>query len=111
MGESRASFIAAMALYSTLIIKLGRVGRHLQENGRSHRSLTNNRYALVASRILRSISSRALWPEVTKFVHSNRNVTVSSLKDSLKSQSGCGKLSGRSTSHLGKEILGTEDRG
>ena len=29
------------------------------------------------------------------------------MKDSLKSQSGCGKLSGRSSSRLRKEILGT----
>ena len=31
-------------------------------------------------------------------------------KDSLKSQSGCDKLSGRSASRLRKEILGTRDK-
>ena len=35
-------------------------------------------------------------------------MTASSLKDSLKSQSGCGKLSGRFASRLSKDILGME---
>ena len=35
---------------------------------------------------------------------------ASSLKHSLKSQSGCGKLSGCSTSRPRKETLGTEDK-
>ena len=57
----------------------------------------------------------ALRPEATKFVYSNRNMdtnmTASSLKeDSLKSQSGCGKLSGRFASRLRKETLGTRDK-
>ena len=34
---------------------------------------------------------------------------ASAMKDSLKSQSGCGKLSGPSASRLRKEILGTAD--
>ena len=37
-------------------------------------------------------------------------MTASSLKNSLKSQTGCGKLSGRSASRLRKEILGTGDK-
>ena len=35
-------------------------------------------------------------------------MTASPLKDSLKSQSGCGKLSGRFVSRLSKDILGME---
>ena len=48
----------------------------------------------------KNASSRALRPEATKFFHSNRNMTASSLK----------KLSGRSASHLCKDILGTGDK-
>ena len=55
----------------------------------------------------KNASSRALLPEATKFFRSNKNMTASTLKDSLESLSGRGELSGRSASHLRKTILGT----
>ena len=58
----------------------------------------------------KNTNSSALRPEASKFVHSYGHITASSLKDLLKSQSGCGKLSRRSTSRLlRKKILGTGD--
>ena len=52
------------------------------------------------------ISERAIIPGSTRA----RLFCASAMKDSLKSQSGCDKLSGRSASRLRKEILGTGDK-
>jgi len=52
------------------------------------------------------ISQRAVLPGST----TARLFSTSVMKDSLRSQSGCDKLSGRSTSRLRKEILGTGDK-
>ena len=52
------------------------------------------------------ISPRAVLPGST----TARLFSTSVMKDSLRSQSGCDKLSGRSTSRLRKEILGTGDK-
>ena len=52
------------------------------------------------------ISERAVLPGSK----TARLFCASAMKDSLKSQSGCDKLSGRSASHLRKEILGTRDK-
>ena len=82
------------------------VGSNLQENGSQRRLLAYKRYALVAPRLQAQKVLVALRSEANKFVHSKRNMTASSLKDSSKSQSGCAKLSGRFASHLSKDILG-----
>ena len=58
----------------------------------------------------KNASPRALRAEAAKFIYSNTSMTASSLKNSLKSQTGCDKLSGRSASRLRKEILGTGDK-
>ena len=55
-------------------------------------------HEIISERAVRSGSTTA------------RLFCASAMKDSLKSQSGCDKLSGRSTSHFRKEILGTEDK-
>ena len=52
------------------------------------------------------ISERAVLPGST----TSRLFCASAMKDSLKSQSGCDKLSGRSASRLRKKILGTRDK-
>ena len=52
------------------------------------------------------ISERAVPPGST----TARLFCASAVKDSLKSQSGCDKLSERSASRLRKEILGTRDK-
>ena len=52
------------------------------------------------------ISETAVLPGST----TTRLYCASAKKDSLKSQSGCGKLSERSASRLRKEILGTGDK-
>ena len=58
----------------------------------------------------KNASPSALRAEAAKFVNSNTSMKTPSLKNSLKSQTGCGKLSGRSASRLRKEILGTGDK-
>ena len=58
----------------------------------------------------KNASLRALRAEGAKFTISNKNMTTSLLNDSLKFQSGFGKLSGRSTSRLRKENLGTGNK-
>ena len=46
----------------------------------------------------KNASPRVLRAEAAKFINANTNMTAPSKKNSLKSQSGCGKLSGRSAS-------------
>ena len=82
------------------------VGSNLQENGSQRRLLTYKRYALVVPRLQAQKTLIALRSEANKFVHSKINMTASSLKDSLKFQSGCAKLGGRFASRLSKDILG-----
>ena len=52
------------------------------------------------------ISEKTVFPGST----TARLFYASAMKSSLKSQSGCDKLSGRSASRLRKEILGTGDK-
>ena len=107
VGGSCASFIAVMALYSRLpgssSCTLAVIYKRMEvytDILRSNAMLWSHQECKFKSSAVRGY----------QFVHSNGNMTLSSLKDSLKSQSGCGKLSGRSASHLRKEVLGTGDR-
>ena len=52
------------------------------------------------------ISERAVLPGTT----TARLFCASAMKESFKSQTGCGKLSGSSTSRLRKDTLGTGDK-
>ena len=75
--------------------------------GRLHMSLTNIRHALVVPRMqVRELCS----PRLPSSLVPNINKKTSSSRDSFKSHSGCGKLSGRSASRLRKVILGTGDK-
>ena len=75
-------------------------------------SIQVNKYRFLAVEIApfwpmhQIISEREVLPGST----TTRFFCASAIKNSLKSQTGCGKLSGRSASRLRKEILGTRDK-
>ena len=76
-------------------------------------SIQLNKYPFLAVektpfwRMYDIISERAVLPGSTT---TRLDYCASAMNDSLKFQSGCGKLSGRSASLLREEILGTGDK-